>query len=169
MIPEGAPKPKTIEGDELTELERCLLHDIKLTKNEKKLAKATGVDRRVIVDKLDSLSARGYLTERIELTEKGYDLRARVPYVHPVVDGAGVCSICLQDLCDICAVRTGGELYCQQCQPRILTPRLMIRELRHKFTTLGARALGVHSHYLPRRPEPLGTVETNSSEHIRPT
>lgn len=40
-------------------------------------------------------------------------------YVHRDVDAIGVCSQCGQGICDICAVRIGGKLYCKEDADRV--------------------------------------------------
>jgi hypothetical protein len=43
-------------------------------------------------------------------------------YVHRDVDAIGVCSECGQGICDICAVRIGGKLYCKADADRVFSP-----------------------------------------------
>ena len=37
-------------------------------------------------------------------------------YNHRDIDTMGVCSECGQGMCDVCAVRIGGRLYCKEDQ-----------------------------------------------------
>ena len=44
-------------------------------------------------------------------------------YVHREVEAIGVCSECGQGICDACAVRIGGKLYCKDDADRVFAPR----------------------------------------------
>ena len=44
-------------------------------------------------------------------------------YVHHDVDAVGVCSECGQGVCDVCAVRIGGKLYCKNDADRVFGSR----------------------------------------------
>jgi hypothetical protein len=44
-------------------------------------------------------------------------------YVHRDVDAIGVCSECGQGVCDVCAVRIGGRLYCKEDADRVFGSR----------------------------------------------
>jgi hypothetical protein len=44
-------------------------------------------------------------------------------YVHRDVDAIGVCSECGQGVCDSCAVRIGGKLYCKTDADSVFSPR----------------------------------------------
>lgn len=43
-------------------------------------------------------------------------------YVHRDVDAVGVCSECGQGVCDTCAVRIAGKLYCKEDADRVFSP-----------------------------------------------
>jgi hypothetical protein len=49
-------------------------------------------------------------------------------YVHRDVDAIGVCSECGQGVCDSCAVRIGGKLYCKEDIDRIFGRRKRVIE-----------------------------------------
>jgi hypothetical protein len=53
------------------------------------------------------------------LSETGLQLKC---YVHRDADAIGVCSECGQGICDICAVRIGGKLYCKADADRVFSP-----------------------------------------------
>jgi hypothetical protein len=44
-------------------------------------------------------------------------------YVHHDADAVGVCSQCGQGVCDACAVRIGGKLYCKEDADRVFSPQ----------------------------------------------
>jgi hypothetical protein len=50
------------------------------------------------------------------LAEAGHQMKC---YVHHDVDAVGVCSECGQGVCDVCAVRIGGKLYCKDDADRV--------------------------------------------------
>ena len=79
QVPEPSPKKeetesKAIEDYRVTSLDLRLLKEIRSAKKERELAEATGVDVKVIEQKLDLLLQLGYITDNTALTEKGYSM-----------------------------------------------------------------------------------------------
>lgn len=63
-------------------------------------------------------------------------------YVHQSADAIGVCSECGQGVCDNCAVRMGGKLYCKADADRVFSKRkydggpLLSRPMRVSISTV---------------------------------
>ncbi|HME18593.1 MAG TPA: hypothetical protein VKF15_02520 [Nitrososphaerales archaeon] len=68
-----AKRPEPPSDYHFSQLDAYLLRSLEHTKDEKEMSGATGVDAQVIRGKLELLVRLGYLTEDMELTEKGYD------------------------------------------------------------------------------------------------
>ena len=50
-------------------------------------------------------------------------------YAHPDVDVIGVCSECGRGICDVCAVRIGGKLYCKKDADRVFGSKRVEQEV----------------------------------------
>ena len=56
-------------------------------------------------------------------------------YVHQTIDAVGVCHECGQGVCDACAVRLGGKLYCKADADKVYTPLMRGEEVAEGVQT----------------------------------
>jgi hypothetical protein len=64
---------------ELTSLDYTVLNQLQRERSEDSLSKLTGVDRRVVIGKLNQLYSEGYITEKKALTVKGFEALSQAP------------------------------------------------------------------------------------------
>jgi hypothetical protein len=68
-----AKRPEPPSDSRFTQLDAYLLRSLEHTKDENEMSGAAGVDVQVIRSRLELLARLGYLTESMELTDKGYE------------------------------------------------------------------------------------------------
>lgn len=64
-------------------------------------------------------------------------------YVHRDVDAIGVCSECGQGVCDVCAVRIGGKLYCKEDADRVFGSMKEQEESESGILEVGGSKVGM--------------------------
>lgn len=74
------------------------------------------------------------------MQECGFRLKC---YVHHDSDAVGVCSECGQGVCDVCAVRIGGKLYCKEDADRVFGSMKEKEELGTGILEVGGSKVGM--------------------------